>query len=92
MKKKVKSLKTLPLFKSEKEEKKFWETHDSAEYIDWKKAKKATFQNLKPSTQSISIRLPSSLLEEIKIKANKRDVPYQSFIKILLSEGLKKAS
>jgi predicted DNA binding CopG/RHH family protein len=92
MKKKINLLKATPSFKTEKEEKKFWETHDSSEYIDWKNSQKVAFPELKPSTQSISIRLPSSLLEEIKVKANKRDVPYQSFIKILLSEGLKKAS
>jgi predicted DNA binding CopG/RHH family protein len=92
MKKKISTLKTIPSFKSEKEEKKFWETHDSSEYINWRDAKKIAFPELKPSTQSISIRLPCSLLEEIKVKANKRDVPYQSFIKILLAEALKKAS
>lgn len=92
MKKKTSSLKTTPSFKTEEEERLFWETHDSTEYIDWKKSRKVAFPELKPSTQSISIRLPSSLLEEIKVKANKRDVPYQSFIKILLAEGLKKAS
>jgi predicted DNA binding CopG/RHH family protein len=92
MKKKANSLKKVPLFKTEKEEKKFWDTHDSSEYIDWNNSNKVAFSELKPSTQSISIRLPSSLLEEIKVKANKRDVPYQSFIKILLAEGLKKAS
>jgi predicted DNA binding CopG/RHH family protein len=92
MKKKTSTLKDMPSFKSEKEEKKFWETHDSADYINWNNSKKVAFPELKPSTQSISIRLPCSLLEEIKVKANKRDVPYQSFIKILLSEGLKKAS
>ena len=92
MKKKVNSLKAIPSFKSEKEEKKFWETHDSAEYVDWENTKKSVFPDLKPSTQSISIRLPSSLLEEIKVKANKRDVPYQSYIKILIAEALKKVS
>jgi predicted DNA binding CopG/RHH family protein len=79
-------LKPIPKFKSESEERDFWETHDSTEYIDWSKAKLARFPNLKPSTQSISLRLPLSLLEAIRIEANKRDVPYQSLIKVWLTE------
>ena len=79
-------LKSIPKFKSEKAERKFWETHDSTEYLDWSKAVAARFPNLKSSTQAISIRLPASLLERIKIEANKRDVPYQSLIKIWLAE------
>jgi predicted DNA binding CopG/RHH family protein len=73
-------------FKSEAEERKFWETHDSTDYVDWSKAKRMRFPNLKPSTTAISIRLPLSLLEQIKIVANKRDVPYQSLIKMWLAE------
>jgi predicted DNA binding CopG/RHH family protein len=79
-------LKSIPKFRSEKEERKFWETHDSTEYLDWATAVHARFPNLKSSTQAISIRLPISLLERIKVEANKRDVPYQSLIKIWLSE------
>ena len=79
-------LKPIPKFKSEKEERKFWETHDSTEYVDWSKAVQSRFPNLKSSTQAISIRLPLSLLERIKVEANKLDVPYQSLIKIWLSE------
>ena len=78
--------KPVPVFKSEAEERKFWETHDSTDYIDWSKASPARFPNLKPSTTAISIRLPSGLLEQIKIAANKRDVPYQSLIKMWLAE------
>ena len=81
-------LKPIPKFKTEAEEREFWETHDSTEYIDWSKAVRARFPNLKPSTQSISLRLPISLLESIRIEANKRDVPYQSLIKIWLAEKL----
>ena len=81
-----KSLKPIPKFRSEAEERKFWETHDSTEYLDWSKAERVRFPNLKLSTQSISIRLPVSLLEQIKIEANKRDVPYQSLIKVWLAE------
>lgn len=79
-------LKTLPQFKSEAEERKFWEIHDSTDYVDWSKAERARFPNLKPSTTAISIRLPTDLLEQIKIAANKRDVPYQSLIKMWLAE------
>lgn len=78
--------KPVPAFKSEAEERKFWETHDSTDYVDWNTARRARFPNLKPSTVSISLRLPVSLLEQIKIAANKRDVPYQSLIKMWLAE------
>ena len=81
-----KNLKPIPEFKSEAEEREFWETHDSTDYLDWSKAESVRFPNLKLSTQSISIRLPISLLEQIKIEANKRDVPYQSLIKVCLAE------
>ena len=79
-------LKTPPQFKTETEERKFWETHDSTDYVDWSKAERARLPNLKPSTTAISIRLPVGLLEQIKIAANKRDVPYQSLIKMWLAE------
>jgi predicted DNA binding CopG/RHH family protein len=79
-------LKMVPRFKTEAEERKFWETHDSTDYVDWSKAERVRFPNLKPSTTAISIRLPTGLLERIKIAANKRDVPYQSLIKMWLAE------
>ena len=79
-------LKKIPKFKSEAEESEFWATHDSTEYIDYSTAKKITFPNLKPSTKTISIRLPESLIEHLKVLANKRDVPYQSLLKMFLSE------
>ncbi|MGA2289793.1 BrnA antitoxin family protein [Bradyrhizobium sp.] len=82
----MRKLKSIPSFKSEAEERKFWETHDSTDYIDWSKAEPMRFPNLKPSTMAISIRLPLGLLEQIKIAANKRDVPYQSLIKMWLAE------
>src|SRR5439155_17099546 len=82
-------LKSIPAFKTEAEERKFWETHDSTDYIDWSKAERVRFPNLKPSTTAISIRLPLGLLEQIKIAANKRDVPYQSLIKVWLAEKVK---
>jgi len=81
-----KKLKPMPKFRNEAEERKFWETHDSGDFIDWQKAQRQRLPNLKPSTTSISLRLPVTLLERIKVAANKRDVPYQSLIKIWLTE------
>ena len=80
----------IPKFKNEDEERDFWAAHDSADYIDWKKAKRVTLPNLKPSVKKISLRLPESMLEELKLLANKRDVPYQSLLKIFLSERIEK--
>jgi predicted DNA binding CopG/RHH family protein len=81
-----KKLKPVPQFRSEAEERAFWESHDTADYFDLSKAQRMRFPNLKLSTQSISLRLPQSLLERIKVAANKRDVPYQSLIKVWLTE------
>ena len=78
--------KTLPTFRDEVEERQFWESHDSADHVDWSKAERVRLPNLKPSTRSISLRLPIALLERLKIEANKRDVPYQSLIKTWLAE------
>jgi predicted DNA binding CopG/RHH family protein len=86
-----KKTKSIPAFANEAEERVFWEKHDSSEYLDWSKARQAVFPNLKPTTQSISLRLPVSLLESIKTAANSRDVPYQSLIKVWLSEKLHEA-
>jgi predicted DNA binding CopG/RHH family protein len=80
--------KTIPPFKTEAEEHAFWETHDSTDYLDWSKATKAVLPNLKPSSISISLRLPNHMLERLKLAANKRDVPYQSLIKTWLAEKL----
>ena len=80
--------KSIPSFKSEAEERAFWETHDSIEYVDWSQAERVRLPGLKPSTKAISLRLPLDLLERIKVAANKRDVPYQSLIKVWLSEKL----
>jgi len=79
-------MKNIPQFKTEAAERKFWAEHDSTEFVDWSKAKRAVFPNLKPSTKTISLRLPQTLLEELKLLANKRDVPYQSLLKVFLSE------
>ena len=78
--------KPIPAFRNEAQERRFWETRDSSDYMDWSKARRARFLNLKPSTTSISLRLPVALLERIRIAANKRDMPYQSLIKAWLAE------
>jgi predicted DNA binding CopG/RHH family protein len=80
----------IPKFKNEKEERAFWASRDSADYIDWKKGKKAVFSNLRPSLKSISLRLPESMIEELRLLANKKDVPYQSLLKVFLSERIEK--
>ena len=79
-------LKKVPKFKSEKEELEFWSTHDSTDYIDYSKTKRVFLPNLKPSTRTISIRLPESLIDHLKVLANKRDIPYQSLLKMFLVE------
>ena len=81
--------KKIPNFENEAEEQAFWSRADSASYIDWAKARKRAFPNLKPSVKSISIRLPQALIEQYKILANKQDVPYQSLMKVHLAERLK---
>ena len=78
--------KEIPEFQNEEEERDFWGDHDSVDYIDWDEGKVGRFPKLKPSTKSISIRLPESLIEDLKILANKRDVPYQSLLKVYLAE------
>ena len=80
--------KRIPKFKSEDNEREFWAKQDSTEVLDWKKAKKVVLPNLKPSIKTISLRLPESMLEELKLLANKKDVPYQSLLKIFLSERI----
>lgn len=82
-------LKTIPDFKNEDEERDFWATHDSTEYIDWTKTVKLDLSALKPSTKPITVRLPESLLEDLKIIANKHDVPYQSLMKVYLADRVK---
>jgi len=86
-----KPTKTIPRFADEAQERAFWETQDanSTEYLDWSKARKVALPNLKPTTKTISLRLPQHLLDSIKIAANARDVPYQSLIKVWLQEKLR---
>ncbi len=81
-------MKKIPKFKSVEDERRFWDTHDSTEYVDWKKAKRVALPRLKPSVKTISLRLPQSMLEELKLLANKRDIPYQSLLKVFLSERI----
>ncbi|MQT12096.1 BrnA antitoxin family protein [Segnochrobactrum spirostomi] len=88
----AKPTKSVPTFTSEAEERAFWESHDSVDYVDWSKAERVRLPNLKPSSTSISLRLPTALLERIKVAANKRDVPYQSLIKTWLAEKIDAAS
>jgi len=83
-----KKFKPVPAFSSEADERLFWETHDSTDYVDWSKAQRVRLPNLKPTSAAISLRLPVPLLERIKIAANKRDVPYQSLIKTWLAEKI----
>ena len=78
--------KQVPAFKNEDEERTFWATRDSTEFVDWSKAKRAVFPSLKPSTRTISLRLPESIIAALKLLANKRDVPYQSLLKVFLAE------
>jgi predicted DNA binding CopG/RHH family protein len=80
--------KKIPKFKNEAEERIFWQKHDSSEYLDWSEAEDAILPKLKPSTRSISLRLPESMIEELKVLANKRDIPYQSLLKIFISEKI----
>jgi predicted DNA binding CopG/RHH family protein len=84
------NLKKIPSFDSQVEEASFWDTHDSSEYIDWSQAKKTILPNLKSSTESISLRLPSPLLARIKELANEKDVPYQSLMKVYLSDQVRR--
>lgn len=84
-----KILKKIPKFKNDASERRFWDTHDSTDYIDWSKAKRVRLPNLKPSTEAISLRLPQGMLDEIKVMAQKRDVPYQSLIKIMLDSKIR---
>jgi len=84
-----KRLKPIPRFQNEAEEREFWATHDTTDYIDWSKAKPAVFPNLRPSTETISLRLPAPLLADLKTLANERDVPYQSLLKVFLAEQVR---
>jgi predicted DNA binding CopG/RHH family protein len=79
---------TRPQFASEADERAFWQAHDTTEYVDWSRAERVRLPNLKPSTATISLRLPESMLEELKVLANQRDVPYQSLLKVFLAERL----
>ena len=83
-----KKLKEIPKFKTEDEEREFWATHDTTDYFDWDNAVPVVFSNLKPTTRTISLRLPASMLDRLKVAANKRDVPYQSLIKMFLKDRL----
>ncbi len=84
----MKKNKSIPQFENEEQERAFWAEHDSADYVDWSKAQKAVFPSLKPTTKTISLRLPGFIIDELKLIAHKRDIPYQSLIKIFLKEKI----
>lgn len=86
MAKRTRNLKSIPDFRTEAEERRFWETHDSMPYVDWSAAQFVRFPNVKPSTETISLRLPAGLLADLKALANRRDVPYQSLLKVFLAD------
>lgn len=86
----MKKLKPIPDFSSEEEERKFWDTHDSTDYIDWSKARHAIFPNLQMTKKPISLRVTTSLLARVKMMANKKDMPYQTLMKQYIEEGLKR--
>lgn len=82
-------MKKIPRFKNENQERVFWQKNDSIDFLDWEKAKPVVFSNLKPTTKPISIRLPEYLIIQLKVKANKIDIPYQSLMKKYLAQGLR---
>ena len=84
-----KRLKPIPRFRTEAEEREFWASHDTTQYVDWSRAEPAVFPNLHPSTETISLRLPAPLLADLKTLANQRDVPYQSLLKVFLAEQVR---
>ena len=84
----MKTKKAIPKFRSEAEEQAFWSAHDATDYVEWSQARPVVLPNLKPSTRTISLRLPEHVIEELKLLANKQDVPYQSLLKIYLAERL----
>lgn len=86
----MKKLKRIPKFKNEKEEREFWQTHDSTEYVDYKTIEHWSFPNLKLTSKPITIRLPLSMIDRLKIEAHKMDIPYQALIKKLIFDGLAK--
>lgn len=88
----MEKFKKIPKFNNEDEEREFWATHDSTEYVDWSKAERVVFPNLKFSTKTITIRVPQSLLDNLKMIANKKDVPYQSLVKVYLDEKVREES
>ena len=90
MKKRAKkALKPIPVFRSDEEAGEFWMTHDTTEYIDWTKARRVNFPSLKPSTATISLRLPQGLLDDLRVLANERDLPYPSLLKVYLADRVK---
>jgi len=88
MPKQKKRMQKIPEFENEDQERSFWSEHDSADYLDWSKAQSINLPNLRPTTRTISIRLPEAMIERLKILANKRDVPYQSLLKMFVADKI----
>jgi predicted DNA binding CopG/RHH family protein len=84
----MKKAKKIPILKNEDEERTFWKNSDAVDYVDWNASEKVVFSNLKPTTKTISLRLPEYILDELKVLAHKQDVPYQSLIKIFLKDRI----
>ena len=85
---KVKQVRKIPKFENEDQEREFWASHDSADYVNWRGAKRVKLANLRPTTRTISIRLPEAMIERLKVLANKRDVPYQSLLKMYVADKI----
>jgi len=85
----MKARKKIPTFKDEDAEREFWSREDSTEYLDWSKAERVTLPNLRPSLRTISLLVPEAMIAELKLLANKRDVPYQSLLKVFLAERIR---
>lgn len=88
MPKPKKVLRKIPKFETEDQERQFWAANDSTEHLNWRQGKRVKLPNLRPTTRVISIRLPETMIERLKILANKRDVPYQSLLKLYVAERL----
>ncbi len=84
-------MRNVPKFESEDQERNFWASHDSTDFVDWRRAERVKLPNLRPTTRTISIRLPESMIERLKVLANKRDIPYQSLLKMFVADKIEEA-
>ena len=81
-------IRKIPKFRDEEQERNFWASHDSTDYVDWRRSERVKLPNLRPTTRTISIRLPESMIEKLKVLANKRDIPYQSLLKMFVADKI----